>query len=156
MAEENDEKITKWAKIVEYLSKITLFTMKNEANALKGTDNIRDVHITVNVNVGDKTYNSPVTFPANTKPRDVAKVLEGWEHVDPPKLGKIDLDENDEKWIEDSLTTVVNSSAATLSTVASFDKITLTEEVNVELDPTNGTWASTVPDNSDDDPIDST
>ena len=123
MTEENGEKKNWKFRMTEWIANKTLAEIKNQLAELKAADNIGEININVNVETGDRYYTTPVTFPDNTKPRDVAKLLDKWNYDEPPKLSKIKLDENDEKWIADNFTTVVNSSAATLSTVARFEPV---------------------------------
>jgi hypothetical protein len=125
MSKEKDDKkgLLEWISGV--IPKIFMFQAKAqlaEEARLQGVENVKIENLNVNINIGDTTHNIKPQFPPDADPQAIFKVLQVLTPKEPPKLSGFEFPQGkDIKWITDNLTTAVNSSAATLSTMATTE-----------------------------------
>ncbi len=84
--------------------------------------NIKNLNLNLNINIGDTNVNVKPELNPNTNVNALSKILDRLTPKEPPKLSGFEPPPSEDiKWITDNLTTAVNSSAFTLSTMASTE-----------------------------------
>lgn len=122
MSEEKDEKKGFLEWLSGTISKLTIFQIKNqlaEEAKLQGVENLTIENVNVNLTLGDTNYNVKPQFPSSTDPQAVYRVVDLIAPKEPPELSGFELPAGkDKEWVSALLTTSVNSSAATVATMA--------------------------------------
>ena len=125
MSEKKDDKKSLLEWISGVIPKLTIFQIKNqlaEEAKLQGIENLTIENLTVNVTLGDTKYNVKTQFPPSTDPQSVYRVVDLIAPKEPPELSGCELPPGkDAKWVNALLTTAVNSSAATVATMADIE-----------------------------------